>query len=60
MKQKWTPQRIIVLVVAVLFVGYKLMNESSDFLPIAIGALILGGVGTLIYFYVAKKGIFAK
>ncbi len=59
-EKHWTPQRIILIVLAVLFVGYKLLTEDDISQGLALGAVIVGIIGTIIFFAVRKKGIFAK
>lgn len=59
-QKHWTPQRIILVALVILFVGYKLLTEDDIPQELAIGALIVGIVGTIIFFAVRKKGVFAK
>ena len=59
-KKHWTPQRIVLIILGIALVGYKLITEDGIPLELAIGALAIGGIGTLIYFATKKKGIFAK
>jgi multisubunit Na+/H+ antiporter MnhF subunit len=59
-KKHWTPQRIIILTLLLIFVIYKFVTEDDISRWLAIIIFIVAMIGTLIYYKVRKKGIFAK
>jgi len=59
-QKHWTLQRVLLLVIFILYIAFKLMIEDDIPIGLAIGAIVAGAVGTLTYFAVRKKGIFAK
>jgi len=59
-KKHWTPQRIVLIILGLALIGYKLITEDDIPTELAIGAVVVGGLGTLMFFVLGKKGIFKK
>ena len=59
-KKHWTPTRIILIVLVLVFIIFKILTEDDIPTGGAIAAVSIGAIGALVYFVVKKKGIFSK